>query len=139
MIYRFERRARNASAVMMLAVIWATLLGLWIALDLAWWIVAFFGALTLPALWDVMRDARATLEIWPGRIVWTAAFSSGDRSDVDHVRLNRRFDGSMKVLLVHEGGATTRLPPDIAPPADKLERALSDAGISAERHPFFPF
>lgn len=139
MIYRFERRARSASTLLMLAAIWAVLLGLWFALNMAWWIGVLLGALTLPALWDVIRDARATLEIWPGRIVWTAAFSSGDRSDVEHVRLNRRLDGSMKVLLVHVGGATTRLPPDIAPPADKLENALKDAGISAQRHPFFPF
>lgn len=139
MIYRFERRARKTSTLLSLALIWAAFIALWIGLDMAWWILTVLAAFTLPALWDVIRDARSEIEVWPGRIVWRAAFSDGDRSDVDHVRLNRRFDGSMKVLLVHVGGATTRLPPDIAPPADLLETALKDAGISAERHPFFPF
>lgn len=139
MIYRFERRARKTSTVLALALIWAGLVALWVSLDMAWWIFAVLSALPLPALWDVIRDARSSIEVWPGRIVWRAAFSDGDRSDVDHVRLNRRFDGSMKVLLVHVGGATTRLPPDIAPPADRLESALKDAGIPAERHPFSPF
>jgi hypothetical protein len=62
----------------------------------------------------------------------------GDRSDVDHVRLNRRFDGTFKVTLVHVGGATTRLPPDIAAPVGPFEAALKEAGIAAQRHPFSP-
>ncbi len=139
MIYSFERRARRLATVLTLASIWLGLIALWGLLDMALWIALLLAATTLPAVWDMIRDARATLEIWPGRIVWAAAFSIGDRSDVDHVRLNRRFDGSFKVILVHIGGATTRLPPDIAPPADGLETALHQAGIAVQRHPFSPF
>nr|WP_237693232.1 hypothetical protein [Octadecabacter algicola] len=100
------------------------------------WIAGFLAACTLPTLWDIIRDSRALVEVWPSRLVWKAAFSEGEAKDIDHVRLNRRFDGSVKVTIVHVGGATTRLPPDIGPPVDVFETALSDAGISAQRHPF---
>ncbi|MCF2870243.1 hypothetical protein L0664_04115 [Octadecabacter sp. G9-8] len=118
--------------------IWAGLFALWAGLDMATWIALFLAAFTLPALWDIIRDPRNTIEVWPNRIVWSSTLGQGDRTDVDHVRLNRRFDGTFKATLVHVGGATTRLPPDIAPPVDAFEAALKDAGIASQRHPFSP-
>lgn len=106
---------------------------------MATWIALILLAFTLPALWDVVRDAHGVIEVWPNRIVWNTAFGKGDRTDVDHVRINRRFDGTMKMMLVHVGGATTRLPPDIAPPITEFEAALRSAGIATQRHPFSPF
>jgi hypothetical protein len=111
----------------------------WLVFSVAWGIAAILLAFTLPALWDVIRDNRAWVEVWPNRIVWASALRGGDRSDIDHVRIDRRFDGGMKITLVHVGGAHTRLPPDIAPPVDVFQTALKDAGIVAQRHPFSPF
>ena len=139
MIYRFERRARRWQSVAAIGAVWTGLLALWIGLDMAWWIGAVLATFTLPALWDMIRDARAVVEVWPNRIRWRAAFSQGNRSDIDHVRLNRRFLGGYKVLLEHVGGATTRLPPDIAPPAEAFTAALEEAGIAVQTHPFSPF
>ena len=138
MIYRFERRGRRPATVLIVAGLWAGLLVLWIGLDMALWITLFLAAFTLPALWDIIRDPRAVLEIWDDRIVWSSPLGSGDRSDVDHVRLNRRFDGTFKVTLVHLGGAASRLPPDISAPATALENALREANIPSQRHPFAP-
>jgi hypothetical protein len=138
MIYAFERSGRSGGAIVTICVIWAVLLGLWVVLTVAWWIIAILLAFTLPALWDAVRDTRARVEVWPKRLVWSATFSDGDATDIDHICMNRRFDGSVKIMLVHVGGATTRLPPDIAPPIAALEAALADAGIRAQRNPFSP-
>ena len=138
-IYYYERRGRSTRTIATLIVVWGALLLIWIGLNASPWVIAALALFTLPALWDVIRDSRATLTLSEGRIAWQAAFSEGDRTDIDHLRLNRRFDGSMKVLLVHVGGATTRLPPDVVPPVDAFESALKQAGIPSQRHPFLPF
>lgn len=138
MIYEFERRGRRPATILIVVAIWIGLLALWVFLSMAVWIVLLLVAFTLPALWDIIRDPRGTVQVWPDRIVWSSTLGRGDRTDVDHVRLNRRFDGTFKVTLVHVGGATTRLPPDIAPPVDAFEAALQQAGIATERHPFSP-
>ena len=139
MIYKFERRGRSTGSLIILGLIWAGIATLVIVLNLAWWLALVLVAFTLPALWDYLRNSIAEVEVWPNRLVWRGAFSEGDRSDIDQVRLNRRFDGSVKILIVHVGGATTRLPPDIAPPIAAFEAALTEAGIKAQRNPFLPF
>lgn len=139
MSYHFERRARSPRNVAFLTTVWVGLAAVWIGLDAAWWVVVALAMFTLPAVWDIARDARSSVTVSTGCITWQGAFSEGQRKDVDHVRMNRRFDGSMKILLVHVGGATTRLPPDISPPPDAFEAALVAANIPVQRHPFSPF
>ncbi len=136
MIYRFESQARQTSTIVKLLLLWGITLCLWVALDATLWIVAGLALFSLPVLWDVVRNTTVELEVWPGRIVWSSSLKNGDRADIDHVRLNRRFDGSMKITLVHVGGSQTRLPPDVSPPIDAFETALKDAGIAVQRHPF---
>lgn len=138
MIYRFERRGRRPALMVMLIAVWTVILAVWVVLDLATLAALVLVAFTLPALWDIVRDSRGVVEVWAKRIVWSSTLGKGERSDIDHVRLNRRFDGTMKITLVHIGGATTRLPPDINPPTDAFQTALKDAGIVAQRHPFSP-
>ncbi|HCP80669.1 MAG TPA: hypothetical protein DIT67_03445 [Octadecabacter sp.] len=139
MIYRHERRGRRWGVVLPLLGVWVAIIALWISLNAAWWIVTIALAFTLPALWDVIRDTRTWIEVWPKRIVWGSALRSGETADIDHVRLDRRFDGGMKITLIHVGGTHTRLPPDVSPPIDAFQDALKDAGITAQRHPFSVF
>ena len=139
MIWHFRRRGRSPGAITTVALVWVTVLAFWLGLGLTAWIAVPVLALTLPAIWDALRDARAEVQVWPGRLVWQATFSAGESADIDHVRLNRRFDGSMRVTIMHPGGATTRLPPDIAPPTARFEAAMKEAGITVQRHPFLPF
>jgi hypothetical protein len=126
MIYRHERRGRRWAVVLAILAVWVCVFLAWLVFSVAWGIAAILLAFTLPALWDVIRDNRAWVEVWPNRIVWASALRGGDRS-------------GMKITLVHVGGAHTRLPPDIAPPVDVFQTALKDAGIVAQRHPFSPF
>lgn len=136
MIYRFEREARRPKTIATVAGIWMIVIALWIWLDLAMFICIGILAFTIPALLEIWRNTVASIEVWPNRIVWTSSLTRGDRSDIDHVRFNRRFDGSMKITLVHVGGKPTRLPPDVNPPTQDIETALKTAGIAVQRHPF---
>lgn len=139
MIYRHERRGRRTSTLIKLVIVWGIfILGL-ATLDMAWWIAAIGVAITLPAVVDYIRDTRTWVEVWPGRIVWKSALNSGASTDIDRIRLDRRFDGGIRITLVHKGATHTRLPPDIAPPVDAFQDALTSAGLSAERHPFSVF
>ena len=139
MIYAWEGRGRRPAVFIAIAGLWALVALLWVLFDAAWFILLLFIAASLPLLRDALRDTTARIEVWPNRIVWASALLDGERGDIDHVRLDRRFDGSLKITLVHPDDSHTRLPPDVTPPADALEAALIEAGISAERHPFAPF
>jgi hypothetical protein len=117
---------------------WICILLTSLVFNLVWGITAILLAFTLPALWDVIFDTHSWVEVWPKQIVWASALRGGNRSDICHVNISRRFDGSMKITLIHVSGAHTRLPPDIAPPVDIFQAALKEAGITTERHPFTP-
>lgn len=139
MIYRHEQRGRRQSTLLKLSLVWGVIILGITTLDMAWWIVVFLMLFTLPALVDYIRDTRTWVEVSPSKIVWSSALNTGERADIDHVRLDRRFDGGIRITLVHVGGAHTRLPPDIAPPVDSFQAALDQAGIAAQRHPFSVF
>ena len=139
MIYRHEVRGRRTSTLLKVTIVWGIALSGVLFLDMAWWIAAVLLAFTLPALVDYIRDTCVWVEVWPSRLVWQSTLSDGDCSDIDHVRLDRRFDGGMKITLIHVGGTHTRLPPDVSPPIEAFQEALKDAGIAAQRHPFSVF
>jgi len=135
-IYSWSRRGRRPVVLWGLATLWGLALCFWLVFDAAWFVSALIAASTLPALYDYWRNQTALVEIHPGRVSWCSSLVDGDRTDIDHVRLNRQFNGSMKITLIHPDGTHTRLPPDITPPITEFETALSSAGISAQRHPF---
>lgn len=115
---------------------WAALAILWVVFDMATWITVVFVAFTLPALWDVIADKQSWVEVHGGRLIWASPLGNNDVKDIDHVRINRRFDFGFRITVVHVGGATTRLPADLVPPVNTFEAALGKAGIAVQRHPF---
>lgn len=139
MIYKWSRQGRRPATVWAAVLVLGAALCLWLVFDAAWFVATLIAAFSSPALFDLWRNPQSRLEVWPNRIVWASPLMRGDRRDIDHVRLDRRFDGSMKITLIHVGGAHTRLPPDITPPTQALENALKNAAIAAQRHPFTPF
>ena len=62
----FARQSRNPRTVLILICIYAVLIGLMILFDAAWWLMAFLALVTLPALWDVIKDTSAGLELSQG-------------------------------------------------------------------------
>lgn len=136
MIYHYETRSRKPAAIAWVVVVAAFIVFLYVTIDLASWLAVFFAACLLPACWDIIQDRRASLDLSQGRVIWSLGAQNGDRADIDHVRLTRRLDGTLKITLVHINGSKTRLPPDISPPIRPFEDALEKAEIRAERHPF---
>ncbi len=139
MIYSWQGSARTPTA---LAVVGLWLLGvavLWLVFAAHWVICLLLLVAIAPSVIDILRNRTATLEVDPQQLRWTSALRDGESTEIDHVRLDRRFDGGFRITLLHPNGSHTRLPPDVRPPAAELEAALAQAGISAERHPFSPF
>ena len=139
MIYRHERHGRSWTVILPILIMWISILLIWLFFNLIWEMMVILLVFTLPALWDVICDTHSWVEVWPKQIVWASALRGGDRSDINHVRINRRFDGSIKITLIHVSGAHSRLPPDITPPVDEFQAALKEAGIANQKHPFSPF
>lgn len=135
---RFERNGRFWTALFVILGVWLTLLALYVFLNAAIWIIALFVLLTLPAAWDFATARRAGLQIDDDTIRWFSGRFQGDmaRHLLDHVRLSRRLDMTMRVALVTRDGRRIRLPQECTPPLPQLETALDAAGIRVERHPF---
>lgn len=124
-----------------LALMWALLLLGYLRFDAEGWIVGTLAVLTLPALWDLISGRAAGLRLDDTMLEWHNG-TGQDRvalSDLDHVRLDWRFDFSMRVTLVLRDGRRQKLPQDALPPADLLEAALRTHGVKTERHPFSLF
>ncbi|WP_136439479.1 hypothetical protein [Pacificoceanicola onchidii] len=140
MSYKFERAGRNLTAILTLGVIWGGLvLGLlWLSASL--WIVGGLFAVTLPMLWDVIRNRAAGLEMDETQIRWWSGRHTGDArlSAIDHVRFDTRLDLSVRVRLVLKGPAARRvqIPQDALPPHQDLQAELEARGVPVKRHYF---
>lgn len=136
--FRFRRSARNRSTALTLCVIWLVLLGALLFLDAAWWIIAFLGAFTLPALWDLARDTQSGLDLSEHDLSWfTGRRSAGIAlEDIDHMRLDTRLDFSVRASVVLKTGRKVRLPFECTPPHQAFEDALSAQGMQVRRTHF---
>jgi hypothetical protein len=139
MIYRHDHHGRRWTVIVLILIIWICILLTSLVFNLVWGIMAILLAFTLPTLWDVILDTHSWVKVWQKQIVWASALRSGNRSDINHVRIYHQLDGSMKITLIHVSGEHTRLPPDIAPPVDIFQAALKETGITTERYPFSLF
>lgn len=135
---RFETHGRRPAVLMTVIAVWAGLIVLVLALDMAIWIAAILALATLPALSDWFTNRTASIEVHTGGIDWQSGRHHGQfpMHSIRHLRLDRRMDGSYRLSIQDANGRTHRLPPDIAPPPGALEAALDAAGIAHQRHPF---
>ena len=136
--YRFERSGRTRQTAVALAAVWAAMGALVVFLDAALWVLAIPALFTLPAVWDLISDRRAGLEIGEDTIRWHSGRSEGEVvfGRIDKVRFDTRLDLSVKVSIVLVTGRRLRLPQESVPPWRELEAALSERGIATERHHF---
>lgn len=139
--YKFERQNRTPRTIAILICVYAALAAVLILFDAAWWLVGIFGLSTLPALWDVVRGTRAGLILENDRINWFSGRREGEIAldDLDKVRLDTRWDFSVRVSLILASGNRIRLPDEAIPPHRELETILKQAGIRTERHHFSVF
>ena len=139
--YHHQHHGRSPTNFVALAGAWAVLAGLWVGVGAAPWVVALLGMATLPLVWDIARNPQQWLRLDHRGLAWQGL--EGQQhialAEIDHVRLDRRFDFSMRITIVPKAGPRLRLPPGLAPPADALQSALQAHGISCQRHPFSLF
>ncbi|KMK67860.1 hypothetical protein [Puniceibacterium sp. IMCC21224] len=124
-----------------LITLWTVLVYGYLQFGAEGWIVGTLALFTLPAAWDLCVGRAAGLTLTPETMEWHSG-RVRDRvalNDIERVRLDRRFDLSMRVTLVLHDGRKQRLPQDVLPPSDQLQPALAAQGVQTERHPFSLF
>ena len=136
--FRFERRARSARSLLLVAAALLALLALVTVVGAAWWVAGAFALLTLPALVEALRDARTTLCLDAEGLSW----ASGRRrrrvplDRIAEVRLSTTLDFSQRASLVLDSGERLRIPPECLPPGRALDAALAARAIPHRRSLF---
>ena len=98
-------------------------------------IVTVFAVVISPAIWDLIRDNTATLEVDDARLAWT----SGRRAaqipfvEIDEVVLSTTLDFSQRAKVQLHDGRSTRIPPECIPNGRALDKALADREIHHRR------
>ncbi|MEY8830577.1 hypothetical protein AB9K34_19575 [Sedimentitalea sp. XS_ASV28] len=124
-----------------LVLIYAVLIGLCVMVDAAWWLVMLLAMPTLPALVDVLRDTRAGLRLSRNRLEWHTGKRHGALTlgEIDHMRLDTRWDFSVRATACLHDNKEVRLPYEAIPPHRALEAALQARGIPVQRRHFTVF
>ena len=134
----FLRKGRSRRLVPLLILVYATLAGLIILVDAAWWVIGLLAIPTLPALWDLWRNPSAGVRLGETRLAWHSGRRSGtlDLTEIDRMRFDTRWDFSVRVSAVLKGGKRVPLPFESTPPHRDFEAALQDRGIQVKRTHF---
>ena len=139
--YHFERQGRSARSVAVLAGVYAALAVLAIRFDAAWWVVGLMALATLPALLDIARASRAGMSLDHTTLRWFSGPRQAEArlADIRHIRMDTRWDFSVRVSVVLPSGRRIRLPDESTPHHRTLEPLLQQAGLRVERHHFTAF
>ncbi|WP_170409324.1 hypothetical protein [Ruegeria atlantica] len=139
--FAFSRHNRAPRTVGVLICVYAALAALVILFDAAWWLVALLTVPTLPALWDIIQNTSAGMSLDQNKLLWFTGTREAavDRSDIDFIRFDTRWDFSVRVSLVLTSGKRIRLPDESSPHHRELEQVLQQAGFRVERHHFVSF
>ncbi|WP_298846783.1 hypothetical protein [uncultured Ruegeria sp.] len=139
--YSFSRSNRNSRTLVILASVYAALLALVVLFDAAWWIAGLLSLATLPALWDVIQNTSAGVQVDQVAISWFTGNRQGEVAlrDIDYFRFDTRWDFSVRVSVVLHSSKRIRLPDESLPPHRDLETLLAQTGFRVERHHFTIF
>jgi hypothetical protein len=134
----FTYTARSPAALVTVIAIWAALFAAWIWLDAAPWVLAIFGAFTLPAVFDLAANPSAGAELTDDTLSWHAGRATAEVAldRIQMVRLDTRLDFSVRATLVLTSGHKIKMPFQSTPPHVAFEQALIAAGLKVERHHF---
>lgn len=137
-VLEHHARGRSLRTALVLALVWAGLIGMRLGLEAALWIVLGLALFTLPALWDLASDRRSGLRLDAEALAWWSGARRGHvpLTQIQAVRFDRRLDLSMRVSVVLQDARRIRLPQEALPEIERLEAALRSVGVATERHPF---
>ncbi len=134
----FSRAARTPRLMAVLAAIYATLIGAVLLLDAALWLMGGLALLTLPALRDLYANSSAGVRLSDTRLLWYSGQRQGELalSEIDHMRLDTRWDFSVRVSAVLLNGKRVYLPFESVPPHRAFEEQLRARGLTVKRNHF---
>lgn len=139
--YSFSRQGRSPRVLGVLICVYAALLAAILFLDAAWWLMALLVLPTLPALHDLYRNPEAGMDLDDRTLSWRSGRRSGALalSDIARLRLDTRWDFSVRATVVLTSGRRIRLPDESLPPHREFEAELLARDIPVERHHFTVF
>ena len=134
----FERRARRPFGIAMVAVALVCLAVLIFGIDAHPLLVTLFAIIVAPALWDVLRDNRATLALNDTHLSWTAGAQKIEIpfTEIDEVVLATTMDFSQRATIQLRDGRKIRIPPQCLPGGRVLDTALEARAVIHRRSLF---
>ena len=139
--FTFARRGRAPRTLGIVIAIYTGLVAAILLIDAAWWLMAALALATLPALWDLWQDPSAGVRLNDTQLEWHTGRHCGTLAwdEIDHMRIDTRWDFSVRVTAMLQSGKRVRLPYQALPPHRALEAALLARGVLVERHHFRVF
>ena len=139
--YRFTRHGRSCRAILALAVVYGVLGLLLIVFDAAPWLIGAVALFTLPALWDLWRNPAAGIVLSDENLEWFTGRLDGNvpLAEIDRIRMDTRWDLSVRVTILTRDGKSLRLPPEALPPHRRMAAELTLRNLHIERHHFTVF
>ncbi|MBO9411315.1 MULTISPECIES: hypothetical protein [unclassified Ruegeria] len=139
--YTFTRQNRTPRVLAILLCIYGGLIALVVWFDAVWWLIAPLALTTLPAVWDFVQGTKAGLSVAQDTMSWFTGPRKAEvnLADIDHVRMDTRWDFSVRVSLVLNSEKKIRLPDESTPPHRVFEQVLQATGLRVERHHFTVF
>ncbi|MFK7752823.1 MAG: hypothetical protein AB8B51_09750 [Sedimentitalea sp.] len=136
--YEFRRQGRSLRAGLILAAIYLVLLAGFVWLQAAPWLVAVLAVCTVPALWDMISNPSAGLSLSETGMEWHTGRRSAtlDWHELDHIRLDTKWDFSVRASAVLKTEKRLRLPQESLPAHKVFEAKLVERNISVQRHHF---
>ena len=101
-------------------------------------VIALFALLLAPAIWDVIRDGRATLAIDTDSVTWKSGARSGMVTihEIDEAKLATTLDFSQRATLLLKNGQKLRIPSECLPGGRVLDAEMEKRGIRNRRSLF---
>ena len=137
-LYSYERSGRSYKAALVVGAVWATLIAAWVWLEAAPWIIILVALFTIPAVIDILRNPASGLELTSDALCWHSGRRHAEvqLAEIDHVRLDTKFDFSVHASVVLRTGRRIRLPFESTPPHKAFENALIAEDIKVLRFHF---
>ncbi|WP_299349860.1 hypothetical protein [uncultured Shimia sp.] len=132
-----KNRGRNPKTLVGLAV-YLGLLAFLYSVGTLEWIILGLALFAVPAAIDLLRNPITDFELTDTQVHWKNGGQEADLplSRIQHARFDTRWDFSVRVTLILIDQSKLRIPQDVAPPHEALEKGFKDRGIKTERHHF---
>lgn len=136
--FQFRKAGRNRAALFAVLGIWTALIAAVLLVNAALWLMGLIALVTLPALWELVTNPAAGLDLTQSKLTWFTGRRKGElaRGEVERMRFDTRLDFSVRATVVLTTGRKVRLPYECTPPHQLFEKALIAHGIRVERHHF---